>query len=83
MNRPPEYTDFVLIIQGMVVDGCRTVWFQSAKPITWPEARDRIIRDGHTAGFPGAGWGKGQWMLSVDPADIDLQRRNNRQPVPL
>lgn len=62
-------------------NGCRYTWFRSATPISWDEARERIMRHPLAPkGSPG-GYGPGQWMLSVDPADFKFP--GQAPPLPL
>lgn len=76
------YQDFVLMLQPVSSDP-KHVWYQSDVPIEWTEARDRIIATGVTIGYRIGGYGPGKYMISVDPREIDLHRRAQREPVRL
>lgn len=59
------YTRFILILAGMTHES-RSIGYETETPITWAEARDRLIAAGATEGFVPGGWGPGQFMLSID-----------------
>lgn len=55
-------------------------WYRSASPVTWANARDRLIAvgilDAHLAGRTSE---PGGWMLSVDPSNYSEERA---KPLP-
>lgn len=74
------YQDFILMLQP-ISSHPKAIWYRSAQPIPWPEARDRIIATGATRGFQIGGHGEGKYMISVDSREIDLYRRAGKKPV--
>ena len=76
------YQDFVLMLQPISSDP-KAVWYRSEEPIEWTDARDRITAAGATQGYQIGGYGKGRFMISVDPREVELHRRAGREPVRL
>ena len=67
---PDTYRDFTVRIHPS-----KSLWFRSSSPVTWKEARDRLIDAGivkeNLAGRTGT---PGGWMLSVDESDFSAAR---------
>jgi hypothetical protein len=77
-----RYQDFVLMLQPISHDP-KAVWYRSEEPIEWTDARDRIAATGATLGYQIGGHGKGRFMISVDPREVELHRRSGRKAVQL
>jgi len=71
-NASDTRTDFTLIVytQGHTA-GATSRWFRAEAPITWVQARDRLIEAGVVdAKLAGRTHEAGGWMLSIDPAQF-------------
>lgn len=71
-NAADTRTDFTLLVytQGHSA-GATSRWFRAEAPITWLEARDRLIAAGVIeAKRAGRTHEAGGWMLSIDPAQF-------------
>ena len=67
---PDTYRHFTVHLQPS-----KSLWFRSASPVTWEEARDRLIAAGIVkADLAGRTSTPGGWMLSIDKSDYSDAR---------
>lgn len=72
-NAADTRTDFTLLVyaQGHKAAGATARWFRAEMPISWVEARDRLIAAGVIdPKLAGRTHAPGGWMLSIDPAQF-------------
>ena len=71
-----RYRTFTVITYPEVYRGLsRSRWYRAASPVTWTDARDRLIAAGvMDLDLAGHTSEPGGWMLSVDPASYSEAR---------